>query len=94
MHGKSTHRPPINSELFLDMDTHIGDLHSIIVDRELEIIHALLDGVLKNEKMILDACDVCAEFDCLLSFAEASRTFNYNRPEMVEDNIIDIKKGR
>lgn len=40
------------------------------------------------------ACDVCAELDCLLSFAEASRACNYVRPQMTEENVLDIKQGR
>ena len=40
------------------------------------------------------ACDVCAELDCLLSFAEASTAGNFVRPQMVEENVIDIKQGR
>lgn len=40
------------------------------------------------------ACDVCAELDCLLAFAEASRAYNYCRPQMSEDSIIDIDQGR
>ncbi|KAF4617915.1 hypothetical protein D9613_005905 [Agrocybe pediades] len=77
-----------------DMDTHIGDLHSTIVDRELEIIQELLETVLVSQPSISAACDVCAELDCLLSFAEASRIFEYRRPQMVEENIIDIVQGR
>jgi DNA mismatch repair protein MSH5 len=41
-----------------------------------------------------DASSVCAELDCLLSFAEAARAFNYRRPRMVEDPIVDIVQGR
>jgi DNA mismatch repair protein MSH5 len=40
------------------------------------------------------ACDTCAELDCLLCFAHAARTYHYVRPDMVEDNIIDVKQGR
>jgi DNA mismatch repair protein MSH5 len=40
------------------------------------------------------ACDVCAELDVLLSFAEASRAYDYRRPRMVEEPIIDIIAGR
>ncbi|KAF9554712.1 hypothetical protein CPC08DRAFT_744416 [Agrocybe pediades] len=82
------------SEEMHDMDTHIGDLHSTIVDRELEIIQELLETVLVSQPSISAACDVCAELDCLLSFAEASRIFEYRRPQMVEENIIDIVQGR
>ena len=40
------------------------------------------------------ACDACAELDCLLSFAAATRSYGYVRPTMAEDNVIDIKEGR
>jgi len=76
------------------MDTHIGDLHSIIVDRELEIIQALLDEVIAHAETILKTCEVCAELDCLLSLAYASRLYNYVRPGMVNENIINIDQGR
>ncbi|KAI0917200.1 hypothetical protein AcW1_007543 [Taiwanofungus camphoratus] len=77
-----------------DMDTHIGDLHPSIVDREIEIVQSLQDKVLVYDKAMGHACDVCAELDCLLSFAEAARAGDYRRPRMVEENIIDIKQGR
>ncbi|KAF9242539.1 muts domain V-domain-containing protein [Melanogaster broomeanus] len=77
-----------------DMDNHIGDLHPAIVDREIEIVQELLEEVLVHDKAIVDACDVCAELDCLLSFAEAARAFDYRRPEMVEEPVIDIIQGR
>ncbi|KAF8158095.1 hypothetical protein B0H34DRAFT_749503 [Crassisporium funariophilum] len=78
----------------LNMDTHIGDLHSTIVDRELEIVQELLEMVLQCDEEISSACSVCAELDCLLSFAGASRQFDYRRPEMVQDNVIEIIQGR
>ncbi|KDR82897.1 hypothetical protein GALMADRAFT_220895 [Galerina marginata CBS 339.88] len=77
-----------------DLDTHIGDLHSTIVDRELEIVQELLEGVLLCDEAIGVACDVCAELDCLLSFAEASGLYGYQRPEMVHENITEIIQGR
>jgi len=63
-------------------------------DREIEIVQDLLDRILGFGEAMGNACDVCAELDCLLSFAEASRTYDYRRPRMVEDNVIDIKGGR
>ncbi|KAE9400467.1 hypothetical protein BT96DRAFT_965335 [Gymnopus androsaceus JB14] len=77
-----------------DMDAHIGDLHSLIVDREIEIIQALLEEVLVHDAAISHACDVCAELDCLLAFADVSMAYDYRRPVMAEDNIIDIVQGR
>ncbi|KAA1469886.1 hypothetical protein DENSPDRAFT_649174 [Dentipellis sp. KUC8613] len=82
------------SEKMHDLDMHIGDLYPSIVDRELEIIQELQEKVLAYEKAMGDACDTCAELDCLLSFAEATNAYGYTRPEMSEENIINIKAGR
>ncbi|KAL0961433.1 hypothetical protein HGRIS_006378 [Hohenbuehelia grisea] len=77
-----------------DMDTHIGDLHSAIIDREIEILQELLERVLTYTDVVITACDVCAELDCLLAFASASRAYDYRRPCMVEANTIHIIQGR
>ncbi|KAG1751159.1 DNA mismatch repair protein MutS [Suillus lakei] len=82
------------SEEMHDMDTHIGDLHPSIVDREIEIVQELLERILVFSEGMRHTCDVCAELDCLLAFAEASRAYNYCRPQMSEDPIIDIDQGR
>ncbi|KAJ7147040.1 DNA mismatch repair protein MutS [Mycena crocata] len=82
------------SQEMTDMDIHIGDLHPSIVDREIEIVQELLEEIVVHFEAMAAACDICAELDCLLSFADASRAFEYRRPEMVEDNIIDIRQGR
>ncbi|KAF4590716.1 MutS protein msh5 [Pleurotus pulmonarius] len=81
------------SQEMRDMDTHIGDLHSAIVDREIEVIQDLLERILVHMDGINHACDVCAELDCLLAFAQASIAYNYKRPYMVDENIIDISQG-
>ncbi|CCM03560.1 uncharacterized protein FIBRA_05696 [Fibroporia radiculosa] len=77
-----------------DMDTHIGDLHPSIVDREIEIVQSLSERIMASNVVMSHACDVCAELDCLLSFAEASRAYNFTRPQISEQNVIHIKQGR
>lgn len=77
-----------------DMDAHIGDLHPSIVDREIEIVQSLSERILVHAGAMQYACDVCAELDCLLSFAEASTSCNFIRPQMVVKNIIDIQRAR
>jgi len=63
-------------------------------DRELEIVEDLLQKVLVHEEVLTRICDLCAELDCLLSFAQAARTYDFNMPDMCEDNVIKIVKGR
>jgi DNA mismatch repair protein MSH5 len=70
-----------------------GSAHGSL-DREIEIVQVLLQEVLKSEGDIELVCDICAELDVLLSFAEASRTFDYRRPTMVEEDVVSIEGGR
>ena len=65
-----------------------------VADREIEITQALLEKVLVYDEAMTTACDVCAELDCLLAFAQASRANNYVRPTLTEENVIDIRHGR
>ncbi|KZV73807.1 hypothetical protein PENSPDRAFT_648571 [Peniophora sp. CONT] len=77
-----------------DLDKHLGDLYPSIVDRELEIIQELQEGVLQYDGLMSKACDICAELDCLICFAKASKAYDYRQPEMSEDNVLIIKQGR
>lgn len=44
---------------------------------------------------MLSACsDVVAELDCLLALSEAAIKFRYTRPQMTEDHVLEIIKGR
>lgn len=63
-------------------------------DRELEIIHELAESVLPFAEAISNACDICAELDCLLCFAEVTSLYNYRRPRMSNENVIKIQQGR
>ncbi|TCD61354.1 MutS protein msh5 [Steccherinum ochraceum] len=77
-----------------DMDNYIGDVHSSIVDKEIEIIQELQEKILTYKDIIGQTCDICAELDCLLAFAAASRIHNFIRPEMSEDTVTHIVQGR
>ena len=68
--------------------------YSLAADREIEIVQELLERILVYSEGMRHACDVCAELDCILAFAEASRAHNYCRPQMTVDPIIDIDQGR
>lgn len=57
-------------------------------------MHELQNRILEYDQAIGHACDVMAELDVLLSFAEASRAYNYHRPQMVDELVIDIVQGR
>lgn len=86
--------PSIVGRMVLISYSSLSWLCSHLVDREIEIVHELQNRILVYDQAMGHACDVTAELDVLLSFAEASRTYNYQRPQMVGEPVIDIVQGR
>ncbi|KAJ3280380.1 MutS protein msh5 [Borealophlyctis nickersoniae] len=82
------------SDQMFELDETLGDIHSIIVDREIEIMQRLQETVLEYAETLRQAANVCAELDCLLALAEAARKYNYRRPRMTHENVLHIVKGR
>lgn len=91
-HGQSRRRSTSSNSRYGSFPAQVFRAEG--VDREIEIVQALLDEVLRHGPTMEDASSVCAELDCLLSFAGAARAFDYRRPRIVEDPIIDIVQGR
>ncbi|KAI8852164.1 muts domain V-domain-containing protein [Chytridium lagenaria] len=69
------------SEEMYEMDRTIGDIHSMIVDKEMEIVQRLKDTVLTFSGFLTKVVQVCSELDCILSLTEAARQMDYRRPE-------------
>lgn len=76
------------------LDQHFGDLFTDICDREIEIIHELALDVLKYEDSLIAASDLCADLDCFLALAEGAKRYNFCRPKLTQENIVNIKGGR
>ncbi|KAG8716370.1 MutS protein msh5, partial [Ceratobasidium sp. 423] len=64
-----------------------------MLDREIEIMEETLSRVLKHDKAIIAVCEAAAEVDCLLSLSFASWLHNWVKPEMTEDNVLEIRGG-
>ncbi|KAF2639892.1 hypothetical protein P280DRAFT_402438 [Massarina eburnea CBS 473.64] len=77
-----------------EMDSHFGDLYGIIVDREIEISHELAQYVLGFEKAFIETSDICGELDSIVALAQGARVYNLHRPQISQDNVIEIKGGR
>ncbi|KAJ3163330.1 MutS protein msh5 [Geranomyces variabilis] len=82
------------SDRMFELDETIGDIHSIIVDREIELMQRLQETILAYRGSLIQIAEVCAELDCILSLAEAARKYDYTRPEMTEESVLEIVKGR
>lgn len=77
-----------------DLDSHLGDVHSFIADREIEVMHELTASVAGAGGLLVKVAEICAEMDCLLAFAKASEIYNYVRPRMMDDARLEVKGGR
>ncbi|KAL3463308.1 muts domain V-domain-containing protein [Aspergillus heterothallicus] len=77
-----------------EMDEKLGDIYGLICEKEIEIVYELAQRVLRYDKVLIEASEVCGEIDSLLAMAQGVTCYNLIRPKMVEDNIIKIKGGR
>ena len=66
------------------MDNEIGDIHSDIIDIEVEISQELQNTVSRTIDHFGPLSDLIGELDCLLAFAQVSRENNYNLPKRDE----------
>ncbi|KAI9006039.1 muts domain V-domain-containing protein [Gaertneriomyces semiglobifer] len=82
------------SERMFELDETIGDIHSMIVDREIEIMQKLQETILTFSEALDVSAGVTAELDCILSLADAAKKHNYVRPRMTEEPVLEIKQGR
>ncbi|KAI5805773.1 muts domain V-domain-containing protein [Geopyxis carbonaria] len=76
------------------LDEEIGDVFGQMIDREIEVCHALQTRVLEHERMLVDCTTIISELDCLSALTEAAVKYKFNRPLITEKNVINIVKGR
>lgn len=63
-------------------------------DREIEIIHELGVSVLEHETVLLAVSETLGELDSILALALGCSQQGWTRPEITNDNIIEILGGR
>lgn len=74
-------------EKILHAEQHVLSLEQEIFDQLILELQQYIDDLQQNAKLI-------AQLDCLLSFASISDRYNYNRPEVNDSFVLDIKNGR
>ncbi|WVQ87582.1 hypothetical protein IAS59_001308 [Cryptococcus gattii] len=77
-----------------DLDDHFGDLYTLMIGKEIEIIQRLVEHLKDYEVSILRTVDIIAELDCILALARAARDLGLKRPVMIEEPVLQIRKGR
>ncbi|KRY22204.1 MutS -like protein 5, partial [Trichinella patagoniensis] len=82
------------NETMRQLDAELGDVKLDIKDLESSIMISLQNFVLKHATVIQHAVECAATVDCLISMALTAREYNWVRPELVEENVIDITGSR
>lgn len=65
-----------------------------IASLELQIYDTLIDKLQTALGRMQQNAQAIARIDCLLSFAHIAKEYQYCRPQMSEDQVLDIKLGR
>ncbi|KAM3071187.1 hypothetical protein ACMFMF_007662 [Clarireedia jacksonii] len=82
------------NKMMRDMDVYIGDMYSMITDREIEIIHDLTVHVLEHEKLLITVSDLFGELDSLVALALGALKYNFTAPIITSANMVHIIGGR
>ncbi len=65
-----------------------------IMALEMELYQQLLADIEPYIAPIQTNAHITAQIDCLLCFAHNAKQYNYHRPELVQEPVLDIKQGR
>ncbi len=65
-----------------------------ILALELDLYQKLLADIEPYISNIQGNAQIVAQLDCLLCFASNAKQYNYRRPKIVSETILDIKQGR
>jgi DNA mismatch repair protein MutS len=65
-----------------------------ILSIELELYQQLLVSIEPDISAIQNNAHITAQLDCLLCFAHNAHKYNYHRPTLVSEPVLEIKEGR
>ena len=77
-----------------EYETKILTSEERIATIEAQLFEQILDSLVDFVQPIQYNAQLIARLDCLQSFADVSQSNDYHRPELSENDVIDIKGGR
>ncbi len=89
----------VNAERFVtpelkEYEQKILGAEEKIIELEQKLFWEIRDEVAKHFETIQETAQVIAQLDVLLSFANVALLNNYNKPEINDGEVIEIKNGR
>ncbi|KAF9392186.1 MutS protein msh5 [Podila verticillata] len=91
---KTEHTVYYKNDKMRQLDEDLGDLHGLIVDREIDILQALQERIQEYELFLFSCSEVCSELDALLALSYSAKLHNYKQPVMTHKTVLCIEKGR
>lgn len=82
------------TEELKEVESKIINAKTHIIELEAKLYDDLINSLKKSISIYLNNAKLLATIDCFLSFAIVSKTNNYIKPIITDDNKIEIKNGR
>ncbi|TIC16998.1 hypothetical protein E3Q15_00782 [Wallemia mellicola] len=82
------------SDRMRELDYHLGDMATLIADRETEIIYELTQHVLGYSNELSIMAENISELDVLLAMIRVSEVHGFSKPLMTDNPMIRISNGR
>jgi DNA mismatch repair protein MutS len=106
-HGQAANAPSeyirkqtlVNAERYItpemkEYETLVLNAEEHIREIELRLFHDICSVLAKSFRRLLETAHALAELDVFSSLAESAALDNYVRPEVCDDNGLDIREGR
>ncbi|KAK7156797.1 hypothetical protein R3I94_006744 [Phoxinus phoxinus] len=77
-----------------ELDSMLGDLHCDILDMEMAVMRKLQASVLERSGCLHKVMSLCAELDCLIALAQASRDHGYCCPTLTPNQNLALIESR
>lgn len=76
------------------LDENVGDIKMQIIDAETNIVLNLQKRLLDCRTIVLQAVEMAATLDCLISLSQVARKYNWIRPKFVDRPVLEIEYAR
>ncbi|KAI8394260.1 muts domain V-domain-containing protein [Radiomyces spectabilis] len=82
------------SDHMRELDERLGDIHSLIIDREVKLLHDLAEKWCVHSTLLMDLATLLAEIDCYNALAVVAKQNKYVKPEITNTSVLHILGGR
>ncbi|MDR0418178.1 MAG: DNA mismatch repair protein MutS [Puniceicoccales bacterium] len=82
------------TEALKQKEREILSANDRLIEREQELLKEIVHGILEKSVPLYELANQLAEIDVLSGWAQLVKHWDYCKPEIIDDCIIDIREGR